>query len=68
VVTQFISTSVDKIPPIPSRTQNASQHVITKSLPYQRGHKMHLNMCWSFPYIASENNKCIWTCVACRKI
>ena len=29
--------------PMTARTQNASQHVLTKPIPCQRGHKMYLN-------------------------
>ena len=62
-------------------SQNVSQNVLTKPLQCQRGHKMLLNMCWpnpfhgkvahkfylnmrlSSPYSASEDTKCILTCV-----
>ena len=36
---------VDHFRVMPTRTQNASQLVLTKPIPCQRGHKMHLNMC-----------------------
>ena len=58
-----ISTCVDQIPPMPARTQNASQHVLTKPLQCQRGHKMHLNMCWPKLSHVSEDTKYISTCV-----
>ena len=67
--------------PMPVRTQNVSQNVMTKPLLCQRWQKMHHNMCWangshgkvahkiylnmrlSSPYSASEDTKCILTCL-----
>ena len=40
---------------MPARTQNASQHVLTKHLMCQRRHKMHLNTCWPNPFHACED-------------
>ena len=57
-----ISTCVDQTHPMPSRTQNASQLVPSKSNPCQRLHKMHLNMCWPNPSHASEETKWISIC------
>ena len=48
---------------MPARTQNSSQHVLTKPIPCHRGHKMHLNMYCPNPYHAREDSKCISTCV-----
>jgi len=31
--------------PMPAGTQTLSQRVLTKSLPFQREHKMNFNMC-----------------------
>ena len=45
--TKCFSTCVHKNHPMPPKTQNTSQHVLTKSLPLQRGHKINLNMCWT---------------------
>ena len=47
---------------MPGRTQNVSEHAFTKSTLCQRGHKMHLNMCWPKPTHASKDIKCISTC------
>ena len=47
--TKFISADVDQTHPMPVRKQNASQLVLTKPLPSQRGQKMQLNMCWRKP-------------------
>ena len=60
---KYISTFVDQTHPMPARTQNASQHVLTKPLPWERGHKMYLNLSWPNPSYASEDTKCISTCV-----
>ena len=43
---------------MPARTHNASQHVLTKPIPCQGGHKMYLNMRLPNPYYASEDTKC----------
>ena len=58
-----ISKCVGKNQPMPARTENASQHVLTKCLPYQRRHKMHLSLCWPNPSHASEYTKFTLTCV-----
>jgi len=55
--TKFISTCVEKAHPLPARTQNVSQHVLTKPVLCQRGHKVHLNMCWSYVSNASNEKK-----------
>ena len=44
--TKCISTCVDQTNPIPDRTEKASQHVLTKPIPCQLGHKIYLNLCW----------------------
>ena len=56
-------TCVAQTPPMPARTQNASQHVLTKPLQCQRGHKMHLNMCWPNTSHANEETKWASNCV-----
>ena len=43
---KYILTCVQKIRPTKSMTQNAFQHVLTKTLSCQQGHKIHLNMFW----------------------
>ena len=43
------STCDEQTLPKPTRTQNLSQLLLTKPLPYQQGHKMHLSMCWQNP-------------------
>ena len=62
---------------MPARTQNASQHVLTKPVSTQnvsqlvliklvlcqRGHKIYLNLWWPKHYHASEDTKFISTCV-----
>ena len=58
-----ISTCVDQTPPMTARTQNASQHVLTKRLPCQRGNKTYLNMCWPNLSNDSEDTKYISSCV-----
>ena len=48
---------------MPASTQNAYKLVLNKPLPYQRGYKMYLNMCWPIPLKDSKDTKCISTCV-----
>jgi hypothetical protein len=58
---------------MPARRQNLSnfvltkqkmyQHVVTNPVQCQRGIKMYLNMCWPNPSHASEDTKCMSTCV-----
>ena len=55
--TKFISTYVDQTHPMPARTQNVSQHVLSKPFPWQRWQKMHLNMCWPKPPMPSQVSK-----------
>jgi hypothetical protein len=43
--TQNVSEHVLTISTMPTRTQNVSEHVLNKPIPFQRGHKMYLNMC-----------------------
>jgi hypothetical protein len=38
--TKCVSTCIDQTPPMPARTENAFQHVLTKPLPCQLGHKI----------------------------
>ena len=59
--TKCISTCVDQTHTMPVRTQNVSQHLLTKPNPCQRGRKMKLNMCWPITTHASEDAKCIST-------
>ena len=61
--TKCISIYVYQIPPMPTRPQNASQHVLAKHISCQRGHQMHLNLSCLNPSHASEDTKCILTCV-----
>ena len=58
-----MSTCVDQTHSMLARTQNAFQHVLTKSLPCQRGNKMNLNMWWPNLSKASYYTKCTSTCV-----
>ena len=51
------STWVYQSSPMPARTQNSSQHVLTKPIPCHRGHKMHLNRCWPNLTHVSEGKK-----------
>ena len=48
---------------MPSWTQNATQEVVSKSIPSQRGHKTPPNICWPNTSLASVDSKCISTCV-----
>ena len=72
-----ISTCIDQNHPMPARTKNASQHVLTKHAseytkfistnvdqinPFQREHKMNLNLRWTEPSHACENTICFSTC------
>ena len=47
---------------MPARTEFPSQHVLTKPLLYQRGHKMYLNRCWPNPSNANEDSRCTLLC------
>jgi hypothetical protein len=40
-----ISTCVDETYPMPARTQNASQNVMTKSMPCKRAHQIYITTC-----------------------
>ena len=40
-------------------TQNTSQHVLTKRLPWQRGHKMYVNFTWPNQSHANDDTNCI---------
>ena len=57
--TKCISTFVDQTPPIPSRTQNLSQHVLTKPILCQQEHKIYLKMRWQNKSHCSEDIKYI---------
>ena len=46
-----------------TRTQNASQHELTKSLTYQQGKKKYFSLCWSNLSHESKDTKCISTWV-----
>ena len=48
---------------MPAMTKNTSQLVLTKLTPCQRGHKMHLNICWPNPSYARDNTKCNSACI-----
>ena len=55
---------IQNISPVTTRTQNKSQHVLTKSPPpFQRGHKRFLNMGCPNLSNASEDTKCFSACV-----
>ena len=58
---KYISIGVWQTPPMPARTKNTSQLLLTKPKTCQRGHKTYLNMCWPNHYHASEEKKCIST-------
>ena len=60
---KWISKCVDQTHPITARTQNVSQFVMTKTLPWQWGHKMHLNLYWPNPSYAIKDTKCNYTSV-----
>ena len=51
------STWVYQSSPMPARTQNSSQHVLTKPIPCHRGHKMNLNWCWPNVTDVSEGKR-----------
>ena len=61
--TNCISTYVDHIHPTKARTPNVSQLVFIKPISLQRGQKLYFNMSWSNPSHASEDTKCISTCI-----
>jgi hypothetical protein len=44
------------------RTRNASQNLLTKTIPCQPGHNIYLNLCVSKHSHASEETICIKTC------
>ena len=54
---------VDQVDPMHARTRNSSQDVLTKPLPIQRWHKMHLNMFWQNQSYSWEGTMCIFTYV-----
>ena len=67
VDTNCMYTCVVQIPPMPAvdqpqtmpaRTKKAYQHVLTKPLICQRGHKVHLNFWWSHRSHDSADTKC----------
>ena len=61
--TKCISTCIDQTHLMPSRTQNASQYVLTKLSKCKQGHKIHFNVHWPSSSNANEVNKCISSCV-----
>ena len=61
--TKGVSTCVDHTHHITGKKQYVSQLVLTKPFPCQLGHKIPLNICWPNPSQASEDTKCISTCV-----
>ena len=72
VDTNCMYTCVVQIPPMPAvdqpqtmpaRTKKAFQHVLTKPLICQRGHKLYLNLIWQNPSQASEDIKCTSSCI-----
>ena len=48
---KWISKSVEETKPMPAKTQIVSQYELNKPLLWQRGNKMHLNLCWTNPSI-----------------
>ena len=44
-------------------TQNTSQHMLTKPLPWQRGHKMYINFCRPNLSHANDGTNCSSLCV-----
>ena len=69
--TKCKSTCDDQTPPMPSRTQNSSQHALTQNAPQhvfteliqRQRHKMSLKTCCPNPSHTSEDTKCISTWV-----
>ena len=59
--TKCISTCVDQTPHMSTITQKASQIVLTKHLPWQRGQKMYLSARRQNPSQFREDTKCIST-------
>jgi hypothetical protein len=59
--TKCISTLIYQSSPMPARTKNRSQHVMTKPITCHREHKMHLNMRWPKLSHVSEGKKIIST-------
>jgi hypothetical protein len=53
----FFSACFDQTTPLPTKTQNISQLVFTKSIPCQQGHKMFHNICWSNTPHAREDSQ-----------
>ena len=49
-------------PHMPAKTQNVSQHVLTKPLAFQRGHNRHFNTFWQNPSHDTKDKKCFSTC------
>ena len=50
-------------PSLTARTINIPQHVLTKAIPFQLGHKMYLNMFCTNPTHASDDTNCISTLI-----
>ena len=48
--TKCISTCTDQTPPLPARTQNAFQHLLSKPLLFERLHIMYLDFSWPYPH------------------
>ena len=49
-----ITTCEDQTHPMLSRIINESQHVLTKSFLWKRGHRMHLNLSWPTPPMSAR--------------
>ena len=58
-----IAICVAKTHPMPARISNSYQHELTGTLPYQRGHKKHLNLFWRNPSFTNEDTKFLSTCL-----
>ena len=61
--TKYNSSCDYQITPMSAKTQNVSRFILTKFLPCHQWHKIYLNVCWPNSSHASEDTKCISTCV-----
>ena len=59
--TKCSSNSIDLNSHIKARTQNVSQHMLTKRISFPWAYKLH-GTCWPNPFHAGEESKCILTC------
>jgi len=66
VATICIWSRIDQNLSMPARTQNATQHVLTKPIPCQRGLKMYLNMCWTMTSMTENASQHVLTKMPAR--